>query len=206
MIWLKSPHGVSSPCAASAPLRAPLQLLEPHACHGAHIHRAAHLGVTRQRVDPLRSKRQKLAGVAPVRFKSGVGGFGADVDELPLNRLVADDFGVGAHVGGAGRVGRKLDQVRAIGDLLTEPHRNEPIPYHAPVSGFALASGVQLADGAVDQLVVAAVEIPLGQDVSHPRECGRRQQQGAQHVLLGVDGLRRNSDHVGRVHADTCRS
>src|SRR5690606_16933463 len=50
------------------------------------------------------------------------------------------------------------------------------------------------ADGAEDELVVAAVEVVVGDDVGDAVEGIGRQHQAAEHGLLGLDRLRRQAE------------
>jgi hypothetical protein len=49
------------------------------------------------------------------------------------------------------------------------------------------------ADGGVDQLVLVAVEVAVGQQVGGPVPGQVVQQQAAQHALLGLDRVRRHA-------------
>ncbi|EEF93420.1 hypothetical protein CATMIT_01951, partial [Catenibacterium mitsuokai DSM 15897] len=100
---------------------------------------------------------QDFAAVAAVGLEAVVDDLGADLDQLAHHRLVANDFGVGGDVGGRGRGRGQLDQIGAAGDLFAEPLRVEPLAQGHRVERAAALG--QLADRAVDQLVVAAVEV-----------------------------------------------
>src|SRR5690606_13750430 len=133
---------------------------------------------------------QQLGAVAAFRLEAVVDDLGADLDQLPQHRLVAHDLGVGADVGGRRRGRGQLDQVGAAADLLRIALRVEPLAQGHRVERLALLG--QLADRAVDQLVVAAVEVLLHQHVADGVVRLRRQHQATQHRLLGLDRVRRD--------------
>src|SRR3546814_3693506 len=87
----------------------------------------------------------------------------ADLDQLPQHRLVAHDLGVGGDVGGRRRGAGQLDQVGPAGNLLGQALGLEPFAEGHRVVGPVLFR--KLADRAVDQLVVAAVEVAVDQVV-----------------------------------------
>jgi len=133
---------------------------------------------------------QQFGGIAALRLEPVVDDAGTDIDQLSLDCLVADDIGVGLDVGRAGRAGGELDQVGATGDLLGLALRVEPVAHRHRIARLVLLH--QFADRAIDQLVVAAVEIVLDELVGHPIEGVRIQHQTAQHRLFGFDRLRRH--------------
>src|SRR5690606_19436084 len=94
---------------------------------------------------------------AAVGLEAVVDDPGADLDQLPQHGLVANDLGVGGDVGGRRRGAGQFDQVGAAGDLLGQALGLEPFAEGDRVVGPVLFR--KLADRAVDQLVVAAVEV-----------------------------------------------
>ncbi|MDQ1092891.1 hypothetical protein QE400_002304 [Xanthomonas sacchari] len=116
------------------------------------------------------------------------------LDQLPQHRLVADDLGVGGDVGGRRRGAGQLDQVGAVADHLQLALRFEPLAQGHRVERAPLLG--QLADRAVDQLVIAPVEVLVGELVVDPVVGLRRQHQAAEYGLFGLDRVRRHPQLV----------
>jgi hypothetical protein len=131
---------------------------------------------------------EDFVAVAAVGLETVVDDAGAHFDQLPQHGLVADDLGVCGDVGGRGRRAGEFDQVGAAGDLLAQALRLEPLAERDRVVGTALLR--EFADGAEDQLVVAAIEIRIDQLVGDAVIGIGRQHQAAEHGLLGFHRLR----------------
>ena len=133
---------------------------------------------------------EDLAGLAAIGLEAVVDDAGADFDQLPQHGLVAHDLGIGDDVGGRGRGAGQFDQVGAAGDLFGLAHRFKPLAQLHRVVGAVLLR--EFADGAVDQLVVATIEILVGEDVGDAVEGVGRKHQSAEHRLFGLHRLRRH--------------
>jgi len=135
-----------------------------------------------------------MAAVAALGLETIVDDVGADLDQLPQHRLVAHDLGIGHDIGCRRRGAGQFDQIGAIAHQLHLALRFEPLAQGHRIER-ALALG-QLADRPVDHLVVAAVEVALGQLVVDPVVGLRCQHQAAQHRLFGLHRVRRHAQLV----------
>jgi hypothetical protein len=88
----------------------------------------------------------------------------------------------------------QFDQIGAIAHQLHLALRFKPLAQGHRIER-AIAFG-QLADRAVDHLVIAAVEVGFGQLVVDPVIALRGQHQPAQHRLFGLDRMRRHAQGV----------
>src|SRR5690606_34933484 len=142
---------------------------------------------------------EDLAAVAAVGLETVVDDAGADLDQLPQHRLVAHNLGVGGDVRRRRRGAGQFDQVGTAGHLLGQALRLEPFAQRHRVVGAVLLG--QLADRAVDQLVVAAVEVAVDQLVRDAVVRLGRQHQAAEHRLFGLHRLWRHAQLLDAVLA-----
>ena len=131
---------------------------------------------------------QDLAAVATTGLEAVVDDARPDFDQLAQHRLVADDLGIGDDIGGRRRGAGQFNEIGAAGNLLGKTLGLEPLAKRDRVIR-AIALG-QFADGPIDQLVVAAVEIGIDEFVGNPVVRIRCQHEPAEDGLLGFHGLR----------------
>jgi hypothetical protein len=142
----------------------------------------------------LLGRFQHFAAATPFGLEAIIGDVRANIDQLPQNRLLAHDVGVGGDVGRARRGAGQLQNIAAASDLLGMALRFEPLTQRHRVAG--LAGLRQFADRAEDELVVAAIEVLFGQAICHLIPGPLGQHQAAQHGLFGFDRVRRNARRI----------
>src|SRR5690606_32477238 len=87
----------------------------------------------------------------------GVDDFGAGFDQRTGVGLGADDVGVGAGIGGGGRVARQGDEIPGAADVVGGAIGFHVFAQRHGVNG--LAGAVQLGDGREDDPVMAVVKV-----------------------------------------------
>ena len=137
------------------------------------------------REHPLLGIVQQLPGIAAPGIVGAVGDFGAGADQLAANRPLADDVGIGADVGGAGRIPRQHAQIDKTPGFLQLVVVFQPLRQRQQIERLAVFG--QTADGTEQQPVIVAVEIALVQPVRHLIPGGVIQHQAAQHGLFGFE-------------------
>ena len=130
-----------------------------------HVAGTAALTLVRDGEDQALGFFQQFLARAAFQRKGAGGDLGTHVDQLAQDRLLADDFGIGPNIGGAGGARGELDGVAAAVDLVHQAVRREPVGRGDRVTG--LAGVAELRDGAEDHAVIFAVEIRFGDDVRH---------------------------------------
>jgi hypothetical protein len=111
------------------------------------------------------SGRKHFLAIAPFRLEAVIDDFSAGIDQLPHHRFFAHDLGVGADVCRRRRGAGKFNQVAGAADLLGKIVGLEPLTQGNGIEGLALFR--QLADAAIDQPMVAPIEILLGEKVAY---------------------------------------
>ena len=150
-------------------------------------------------LDALLADREELLlrpvdGLADVRrvVVADGGDPAGRADQVAQDRLALDDAAV---VDGVDRGGRQVDEAGQVGraaDLL-QRRRCRSSDLRDGDDVHRLAPLVQLQDGPVDGAMCLAVEVLRPQEVRDLDDRVTVDQQGAQHRLLGLDGLRRQA-------------
>ena len=111
--------------------------------------------------------------------------------ELAQDRALAHDLGVAAHVGRARHALRQRVQVGQAAAVLGLAEALQLLEDGDHVG--RLAGVDQRADGGVDQPVLVAVEVAVGQQVAGAVPGAVVEQQAAEHALFGLDRVRRHA-------------
>ena len=174
-----------------------------------HVDALYHLGQQRRHfLEPLLAARallrnfenlrlclvQHLVGVATHRVVGRIRDLGGDFGELPQNGAVTHDLGIPPYVGGRRRVGCQRTEIWDPAGGLQILRAIEALRYRNDVGRPRV--GDQLGDMAIDQPMVGAVEIRLGDQIRDPIPRRILQQQSAQHRLLRLDRVRRKLDQL----------
>ena len=115
----------------------------------------------------------------------------ADADQLPQQRALADDVGVGADVFGRGRVARESREVRETAGLVGQARARQALGQRDRIARLALLRKVE--DRGEDQLVIAPVEVFGTQAVGDGVPGAVVEQQAAEHRLFGFERIRRHA-------------
>ena len=117
--------------------------------------------------------------------------FAADADQLPQQRALANDVGIGTDVFGRGRVARQAREVGKAAGLVGEPRACEALGERDGVARLAFLRKVE--DRLEDQLVITPVEILGAQPVGDGVPRAVVEQQAAEHGLFGFERVRRHA-------------
>ena len=112
-------------------------------------------------------------------------------DELAQHRALANDLGVAAQVGGTWHALRECVQVDETATVLGLAEALQLLEYGDHVGRLGRVD--QRADRCVDQPMLVAVEVAVGQQVAGAVPRAVVEQQTAEHALLGFDRVRRNA-------------
>ena len=156
--------------------------------------------VVGHRVDLRLGERDELGDVAGVGGVPQLGDAGTGLDQATHERLVLDDAGVVAGIGGGGDGGHEGGQVRGAADPFELASLGELIGDDERVGG--LGAVVDLDDRVEDRLVGGAVELRAAQDVDDVGDGLLAQEHAAERGHLGLEVLGWEAVEGGAVGAD----
>jgi hypothetical protein len=131
---------------------------------------------------------EQLAALAPLGLKALIGDLGAHLDQLAQHRVLAHDVRIGADVGGARGVLRQGADVGEAAGILQQGAPLQLLGDGHHVEGLAFPR--QIGDGAEDDAVFPAVEVPLADPIRHLVPGAVVQHQPPQHRLLRLYRMR----------------
>ena len=146
---------------------------------------------------------EDFLAAAPFRLEAVAGDLGAGIDQLAQHGFLAHDFGIGDDVRRARRRVRQLEHVARAADEFGQAVGVEPFAERHRVAGHVLVR--QIADRAIDQAMILAVEIVFVELVGDAFPRALVEHQAAEHRLFGVDGMRRHAQRVDARGENTVR-